>query len=196
MRRKMPINQMLAGATAFLSAGSLAQSPAPDGPATPPPPPCSTEEYRQLDFWVGEWIATWNNPDGTKGTGKNLITRDEYGPCVITERFSTDDGSLKGFSISTYFRAAGEWRQTWMDDQGGYYDLFGGPDLVPGAKFGLETYRRDSTAPFARMIWTDVKPDSFTWRWQKRATAKDEWRDSWVIDYRRERKESAGAGTK
>lgn len=51
------------------TSGALAQS------SPTPPPPCSTAEYRQLDFWVGEWIATFDNGDGTKGTGKNRIDR-------------------------------------------------------------------------------------------------------------------------
>lgn len=148
-------------------------------------PPCSTPEYRQLDFWVGEWIATWTNPNGTQGTGRNVITNNEYGPCVITERFTADDGSLQGFSISTYFQGAREWRQTWMDAQGGYFDLFGGPSTDPRHRFVLETYRRRDTAPRLRMIWEDVQPDSFTWRWQGRASAEAEWTDRWVIRYRR-----------
>jgi hypothetical protein len=35
------------------------------------------------------------------------------------------------------------------------------------------------------MIFQDVKPDSFTWRWQRRATANEAWADSWVIIYRK-----------
>ena len=173
---------------ACIPSEALAQtSPA----APPPPPPCTTEEYRQLDFWVGEWTATWDNANGTKGTGKNRITKDEYGSCVITEHFAADDGSLKGHSVSTYFKSAGEWRQTWVDNQGGYFDLFGGPKQDPASKFGLETYRRSQQAPFRRMLWQDVKSDSFTWRWQGKAKVEEEWKDQWVIHYSRAKKQAA-----
>ena len=88
---------------ACIPSAALGQS----SPTAPPQPaPCTTEEYRQLDFWVGEWTATWANSNGTKGTGKNRITKDEYGSCVITEHFAADDGSLKGHSVSIYFKPA------------------------------------------------------------------------------------------
>ena len=166
------------------------------GPALAQPqpaaPPCSGPEHRQLDFWVGEWIAAWTNANGSAGSGRNVVTRDEYGDCVISERFSADDGSLKGFSISTFFTPAREWRQTWMDDQGGYFDLFGGPVEGQAHSFALETYRRNPNAPFRRMIWENVSPDGFTWRWQGRASAQDEWVDSWVIRYTRAPRSGAG----
>lgn len=146
---------------------------------------CSSGEYRQLDFWVGDWIATWSKPDGTTGTGRNRITRDEYGSCVITEHFTADDGSMKGHSVSTYLAPAREWRQTWVDDQGGYFDLVGGPLPGAGQRFYFETFRRHPSAPFARMVWEDVTRDKFTWRWQKKAGANDSWSDSWVIRYTR-----------
>ena len=34
------------------------------------------------------------------------------------------------------------------------------------------------------MIWEDVTPDAFVWRWQARQ-ADGGWRDQWVIRYRR-----------
>ena len=158
---------------------------------TPAAAPCSAPEHRTLDFWVGEWIAEWTNPDGTKGTGTNKITRDEYGSCVITERYHSDDGTLDGFSISTYRPGLKQWRQTWVDAQGGFFDLVGGPVTGTDHSFYFENKRVNESQPFQRMIWQDVKPDSFTWRWQMRQKAEDAWTDSWVIKYRR--KASAAA---
>ena len=147
---------------------------------------CSTAEYRALDFWVGDWIAEWEL-DGEKGTGTNRVTRDEYGACVITERFRFDDGSFNGFSISTYRPGPGHWRQTWVDDQGGYFDFFGGPVSGSDYSFVFEDRRVTEKQPFRRMIFQDVKPDSFTWRWQRRDKASEPWTDRWVINYRRKR---------
>ena len=167
---------------ALLTCGVAGSAWAQSAPAVPP---CSGPEHRQLDFWVGDWIASWTNADGSAAGGRNVVSRNEYGDCVITERFSADDGSLKGFSISTYVTSAREWRQTWMDDQGGYFDLFGGPVDGQPHSFVLETYRRTPNAPFRRMIWENVRPDGFTWRWQGRASPEAEWVDSWVIRYSR-----------
>lgn len=144
--------------------------------------PCSGPEYRTLDFWVGDWVA--EDQDG-KSIGTNRVTRDEYGDCVITEHFRANDGSLIGHSVSMYRPGLKQWRQNWVDNQGSYFDLVGGPVSGSDHIFVLENKRPVPTAPFQRMIWQDVKPDSFTWRWQKRAKETDPWADSWVIRYRK-----------
>ena len=167
----------LAAALTLASPG-LAQTPT----AAPPPPACASEEFRTLDFWVGDWIA--QDQEG-KRIGTNRVTRDEYGDCVITEHFRMDDRSLIGHSISIYRPGLKQWRQNWVDNQGGYFDLTGGPVTGADHIFALENKRVTDTQPFARMIWQDVKPDSFTWRWQRKAKAEDDWADSWVIHYRR-----------
>lgn len=154
----------------------FAQAPAPAAP------PCSTAEFRTLDFWVGDWIA--EDQQG-KRIGTNRITRDEYGDCVITEHFRTDNGSLIGHSVSMYRPGLKQWRQNWVDNQGGYFDLVGGPVTGTDHIFVFENKRVTETQPYARMIWQDVKPDSFTWRWQGKAKAEDAWGDTWVIRYRR-----------
>jgi len=152
---------------------------------SPSAPPCGGPEYRTLDFWVGDWVAEWDNGNGTKGTGTNRITLDEHGRCAIVEHFHSDDGKLDGFSISTYRPGLKQWRQTWVDAQGGYFDLVGGPVTGADYAFVFENKRLTETQPYKRMIFQDVKPSSFTWRWQQRAKPEDPWTDHWVIKYRK-----------
>jgi hypothetical protein len=163
-----------------LGAQLSAQTPAPPAPLAPPP--CAGPEFRTLDFWVGEWIA---EDDKGKRIGTNRITRDEYGACVVTEHFLMDDGTMKGHSVSIYRPGLKQWRQNWVDDQGGYFDFVGGP--VSGADhiFVFENKRVAETQQHQRMIFQDVKPRSFVWRWQGKKQAGDVWADSWVIHYRR-----------
>jgi hypothetical protein len=145
-----------------------------------PPPACKTADDRALDFWVGDWDAFDDN--GAK-IATNRVTRDEYGDCVITEHF--DGGGLTGHSVSVYRPGPKQWRQVWVDNQGGYFDLVGGPVTGSDHIFVFETKRVTETQPYQRMIWQDVKKDSFLWRWQRKAKAGDPWSDSWVIHYRR-----------
>ena len=149
--------------------------------------PCQDEAFRQLDFWVGEWDATWENPDGSKGEGTNSITKDEFGDCVIIERFSAP--GLQGLSVSTFHAPLGQWRQTWVDNQGGYFALVGGPSSEEDTEFALELTRLSDAAPHLRMIWQDVSDDAFVWRWQGKATEAEEWQDRWVINYQRQTSE-------
>lgn len=147
-------------------------------------PPCSTAEFRQLDFWVGVWDARWEASQSIPaGTGTNTITR-EYGDCVIQEQFDggASTGGLIGHSVSTYHAPAQVWRQTWVDNQGGYFALTGGP---VGDDFVLTSYRINTATPAQRMVFTDITQNSFTWRWQSTPDAGATWTDSWVIYYTR-----------
>ena len=162
-----------------LPQGALAQQ---QQAAAPPAAACQGAEFRTLDFWVGDWIA--EDQQG-KPIGTNRITRDEYGDCVITEHFRMSDGSMIGHSVSIYRPGLKQWRQTWVDSQGSFFDLVGGPVPSSDHSFFFENKRVTETQPHQRMIFQDVKPESFVWRWQKRAKAEDPWTDSWVIRYRR-----------
>lgn len=126
---------------------------------------CQEPEYRQLDFWVGEWDLSWTTQDGKIGTGTNIITKEPFGECVITENF---DGSptitLKGLSVSTYHKPVKQWRQTWVDDTGGYFSLHGGPQ--EDGTFLLEMDRLNRQGPYRRMIWTNISEKSLDWHWQ------------------------------
>ena len=146
--------------------------------------PCSGPEFRTLDFWVGDWVAQDQNG---QAIGTNRITRDEYGDCVITEHFRLGDGSMIGHSVSIYRPGLKQWRQTWVDSQNSFFDLVGGPVSGSDHVFVFENKRVTDAQPFQRMIWEDVKPDSFTWRWQSRARANQPWADSWVILYKRKK---------
>jgi len=165
----------------------LAQSAAQPPAAAASQPPCAAPDNRTLDFWVGDWVA---HDSAGQRVGTNKITRDEYGSCVITEHFRLGDGSMIGHSVSIYRPAQKQWRQTWVDSQGSYFDLVGGPVTGSDHIFVFENKRVSDSQPHQRMIFQDVKPDSFTWRWQKRAKAEEAWADSWVLNYR---KSSAGS---
>jgi hypothetical protein len=144
---------------------------------------CSGPEFRQLDFWLGDWNAAWAAPAGSPaGRGTNHITK-SYGGCVIEEHFDGRPGQpLMGHSVSVYHAPSKSWRQTWVDNQGGYIDLQGGPDAK--GDFVLVTLPNGQNKQASRMLYTDIKPDSFTWRWQNSADGTT-WTDNWVITYTR-----------
>ena len=78
-----------------------------------PPAPCRDAEYRQFDFWVGNWEVF--RLDG-KLAGTNSITK-EYGGCVVHERYVTP-GRYTGESLNSYDPARKVWHQTWVDNSG------------------------------------------------------------------------------
>lgn len=166
----------------FILAATFSQTPASAQPA--PPPPCAGPEYLQMDFWVGTWDLEYDQPDGSVGTAVNIITRDDIGDCAITEAFSMPNG-YRGRSWSTFDPNVGQWRQMWIDNQGGTFTLVGGPVAGEDHIFELKTVNPVGAGrTLHRMIWEDVTPGSLVWRWQA-ATEDGGWVDRWVLRYRR-----------
>ena len=146
---------------------------------------CAGPEFRQLDFWVGVWDVRWDaTANQAAGNGTNTITR-QLGNCVIQEHFEggpTTSGMI-GHSVSTYHASPRLWRQTWVDNQGGYFALTGGP--TDDRRFILENTRLREGAPYLRMVFEEITPNSLTWRWQRSRDSGATWEDSWVIYYTR-----------
>ncbi len=150
------------------------------GPAAPGP--CSGPEFSQMDFWLGDWDVSWDASPGTPaGSGSNRIARVLSG-CVVEELFDGGPSGLVGRSVSTFHRPLGSWRQTWVDNQGGYFALTGGRE---GDRFVLVSTRLRDRGPHQRMVFEDIRPDALTWRWQSSPDGGATWTDAWVLRYRR-----------
>ena len=147
---------------------------------TSPPPACSQPEFRQFDFWLGQWDLSWK--DG--GLGSNVITP-ELDSCVIEESFEALDGSgFRGNSVSTFDRKTGQWRQTWVDNQGGYLDFTGG---MEDGRMILSRSFVDSTGSTVhqRMVWFNIEDSSLDWNWERSEDGGDTWTTLWAIHYER-----------
>jgi hypothetical protein len=164
------------------AASMLAACASPGATAqTQQPPPCSAAENRQLDFWVGTWDVSWDaTPSIAAGSGVNRITR-ELGGCVVQEAFEggPTTGGMVGHSVSLYHAPSGAWRQTWVDNFGGYFALTGG---MQGDRFILVNSRLSDQSPHLRMVFEDITANAFTWRWQGSPDGET-WSDRWLIRY-------------
>ncbi len=132
----------------------------------------------QFDFWVGDWILSWEG-----GTGRNRI-RAVLDGAVILEEFSADPPEeLRGMSVSTVSSETGDWRQTWVDNTSGYLDFRG------GMRDGEMILEREGLAKGEtirqRMVWTDITSGALTWRWERSDDQGATWRTLWLISYRR-----------
>lgn len=100
----------------------LAVMPAWGQAPTPPPPArgCTAPEYRQFDFWLGDWDVEANG----KPAGRNRIEA-VLGGCALIERWEGAGGG-SGTSLNAYSGGDRRWHQTWVDAQGGRLALAGG----------------------------------------------------------------------
>jgi hypothetical protein len=131
-----------------------------------------------LDFWLGEWACSW---DG--GHGCNRVTRELNGR-VVVERFESEAPERwSGMSVSVHDERRG-WRQTWVDSTGNYWAFEGAP-YPEGFAFST-TQHEDGRDVEKRMVFSEIGPDAFSWRWERSVDGADSWEVLWAIEYRRE----------
>ena len=133
------------------------------------------------DFWVGEWEASWYGPDSTLVTGSNRIEKILDGK-VIQEHFESPSQGFKGTSISVFNPNAKTWHQAWADSSGGYIDMIG--DEVDGNPV-FRTVREGPNGGFYRMVFSEIRPESFTWTWEGTKDEGKTWTTAWQIFYKR-----------
>ncbi len=152
-----------------------------------PPPPCTQPEQRQFDFWVGNWDLTWpGNTPGEIAHGTNTIQRVMKG-CVVVENFSGGDSMpLRGMSVSAFDGRTHKWKQTWVDNQGGYLDFIG--EFRDGKMIlGREAIRPDGAHVLQRMVYKNIAADEFDWSWEASKDGGKTWQVQWPIHYKRRR---------
>lgn len=83
--------------------------------------PCTSKEYKQFDFWVGNW-----NVYDVKNQliGKNKVVK-MNNACAIQENWSSKTGPSKGTSYNYYNAIDKSWNQVWIDNVGGSLELKG-----------------------------------------------------------------------
>lgn len=104
---------LVAWAALWAGRGLAAQTSAPAAPK------CDTPEYRQLDFWVGNWDVTMRG----RTAGANLVTLEERG-CLVHEHW-TGAGGGTGQSFNFFNRDDGAWHQVWVSSSGNVLNLTG-----------------------------------------------------------------------
>ena len=149
MRRYIVLNSLVLGACLIAGAGRPALAA-----------PCEAPEYRQFDFWVGEWDV---HGAAGKMAGSNHIER-EYGGCVLHERYTTPGGYI-GESLNTWDAGRGVWHQTWVDNAGTLLLLEGG---LRDGNMVLEgrTIGADGQAKRHRITWTPNPDGSVRQLWE------------------------------
>jgi hypothetical protein len=141
--------------------------------STMAPRPCSSPEYRQFDFWVGEWDVSIA---GGKAAGTNRITP-ALGGCALREEWAGASG-VHGTSLNMWDATAKRWRQTWVDDKGNVLLLTGqfrnGKMTLEGEGPGEkgETVRN-------RITWSRIPEGRVRQLWE---TSRDGGK-SWAVEF-------------
>jgi hypothetical protein len=111
-------------------------------------------EYRQFDFWVGEWNVF--NPAGTQ-VGKSRIDR-IVGDCIILENWTSGAGS-DGKSFNKWNPQLKRWEQFWASEAGEttfFYGKLEGKNMV----YKTDAFpQSDGSKQERRLTFFDLGPD-------------------------------------
>ena len=127
---------------------------------------------------------TWpTQKSGEIGHGTNSIKRILDG-CVVQENFSGQALHLRGTSVSVFDVAAGKWKQTWADNEGGYLDFVG--ELKEGQLIlQREAIGKHGSKILQRMVWKNIAPKELDWSWEASTDGGKTWQVQWPIHYKR-----------
>lgn len=131
-----------------------------------PPPVCSSAEYRQFDFWAGDWNVTQNG----KQAGTNRIER-ILGGCALLENWAGTGGSL-GHSLNYYDAPRKVWHQTWVDNQGGPLELEGQLESGNMVLTGNTLDPVTGAVAINRITWTPQADGKVRQHWETSADGK------------------------
>lgn len=140
------------------------------GPApTPPPAPCRATEYRQFDFWVGDWDV--HTPDG-KPAGSNRIER-ILGGCALRETWKGASG-MSGTSLNSWDPGTQRWHQTWVGGDGVLLKLEGGLRAGKMVLLG-ETVSAIGDRSLQRITWSSRAGGRVRQFWEQSVDAGKTW---------------------
>jgi tetratricopeptide (TPR) repeat protein len=137
--------------------------------------PCASDEYRQFDFWLGDFRV--EDPRGNY-VGDNEITL-HLGGCMLMESWQGLAG-MNGMSMNFYEPADGTWNQIFVDNNGT-------PSAWPPLKGKLEDGSMVLWSPEGerrtRWTWTKISDDKVRQMAESTADGGKTWQVVWDSTY-------------
>ncbi len=128
--------------------------------------PCNTPEYRQFDFWVGDWNVESASAPGSVSHNRISLINDG---CTLREEYDTPQG-YAGTSLNFYDSRRKVWHQTWIDNQGGGLVLEGG---LQGSEMVLQSEADGQQVQ--RLTWTPLPDGRVRQHWQSSTDGGKTW---------------------
>lgn len=146
--------------------------------------PCASDEYRQFDFWLGNFKV--EDPNGNF-VGDNDITL-HLGGCMIMESWKGASG-MHGMSMNYYNPVDQTWNQIFLDNNGT-------PQNWPPLKGKLENGAMVLWSPEgenrSRWTWTKVDGDKVRQTAESTSDGGKTWQVTWDSYYVRKKADAGG----
>ena len=141
-------------------------------------------EFRQFDFWIGEWSVV--SAKGEMPAGDSRIEL-SLGDCVIVENWTSKNSHYSGKSYNVYNTTEKRWEQFWVDNSAGMIHFYGG--LKDGV---MDFYTQDQTQPDGtsnqrHLRFFPLSPDKVRQFSQASADHGKTWTDEYDFIYTRKK---------
>ena len=153
------------------------------GAASANPPPqsvCVTDEYRQFDFWVGQWDVY--DPRTNRLVAHSLVEK-LYDGCAVRENWLPLSGKGGG-SLNSYRADRRQWIQVWTDWQNSLNEYRGGLEKSSMVLTGTSTSASGQDSP-ARMTFERQKDGSVVQTGYGSADSGKTWQLAYQFVYRK-----------
>ncbi len=141
---------------------------------------CAAPQYREFDFWAGDWNVT--DTHTKKPVGTNTVTH-ELGGCVLQEHWKGSDGSV-GTSFNLYETSTRRWHQSWVDNAGGLLLLDGGLHGKEMILSGTTTGKQGKSV-MQRITWTQLPDGTVRQHWIASSDHGKTWKDAFDGIYKK-----------
>ncbi len=150
--------------------------------------PCSQKEFRQFDFWVGEWNVYGKN----KSLAGNSKISHILDSCVILEEWvgATPQNSLiyKGKSFNSYNSASKQWQQTWVDNTGNTTEFLRGEATNNSIIYFADKVANGANKSFMRKLtFTKLEEDKVRQLGERSDDEGKTWTVEYDLEYRRKK---------
>lgn len=139
--------------------------------------PCKTPEFRQFDFWVGDWEV---QDSGGNTVGQNSVTLEQDG-CLIIEHWKDAGGVQTGTSFNYYDIRDKKWHQLYLDNSGNAGAF---PAMAGNLRDGKMVLLTDESAsPVFRWTWYKLAPGRVRQMGEQSTDGQKTWSTFWDSVY-------------
>ncbi len=141
---------------------------------------CCGDEYKQFDFWIGDWVVY----SKAEMIGFNKITKMES-DCILRENWKSTVSSHSGSSYNFYDRNTKKWKHVWIGSDGMTLEVKGEFKDHKMTMIGDEYRDERNNRVINKVTWTANPDGTIRQLWEQSKDGGQAFAIQWDALYRR-----------